>query len=90
MQDTMFLKQQIIGSLEWLPFDSLKFLFELIQILRFRNKPPVETKMSVEPSQDVWHFLAEETGTIQAPVDWAINHDHYLYGTPKQTEVLNE
>ncbi len=90
MQDSMFLKQQIIGSLEWLSFDSLKFLFELIQILRFKNTTPSETKISAEPSQNLWHFLAEETGTIQAPIDWAINHDYYLYGTPKQIEVINE
>jgi len=90
MPDALFFRQQIISSLESLSLESLKFLFELIQFLRFRNKPPLEPKISPEPAPDVWQFLAEETGTIQAPVDWAINHDHYLYGTPKQTEVIRE
>ena len=89
MQDALFFRQQIISSLESLSLDSLKFLFEMIQFLRFKNTPPLEPKSS-EPAQDVWHFLAEETGTIQAPVDWAINHDHYLYGTPKQFEAKKE
>lgn len=32
----------------------------------------------------VWDLLASLTGTIEAPSDWASEHDHYLYGTPKR------
>lgn len=28
----------------------------------------------------------EQIGTIEGPEDWSVNHDHYLYGTPKKGE----
>jgi hypothetical protein len=28
--------------------------------------------------------LESLTATIEAPADWSSEHDHYLYGTPKQ------
>ena len=33
---------------------------------------------------DVWDTLAKLSGTIEAPADWAGEHDHYLYGTPRR------
>ncbi|MBI4787749.1 MAG: hypothetical protein HY782_11955 [Chloroflexi bacterium] len=33
---------------------------------------------------DAWDVLSTLTGVIDAPVDWAGEHDHYLYGTPKR------
>ena len=33
---------------------------------------------------DAWEVLEALTGTVEAPTDWAIEHDHYLYGTPKR------
>lgn len=32
---------------------------------------------------DVWAVLEELAGTVEAPPDWSIEHDHYLYGRPK-------
>ncbi|MEH2383221.1 MAG: hypothetical protein V7K27_30770 [Nostoc sp.] len=29
---------------------------------------------------DVWDVLEDLTGTVDAPEDWASQHDHYLYG----------
>jgi len=37
-----------------------------------------------EPVNDVWDLLENLAGTVDAPEDWSIEHDHYLYGTPKQ------
>lgn len=34
-------------------------------------------------AQDAWDILTELTGSVEAPADWAAEHDHYLYGTPK-------
>jgi hypothetical protein len=31
-----------------------------------------------------WDVLATLVGTLEAPADWAAEHDHYLYGTPKR------
>ncbi|EDN65450.1 conserved hypothetical protein [Beggiatoa sp. PS] len=35
-------------------------------------------------SGNAWEVLKAFTGTVEAPNDWSIQHDHYLYGTPKQ------
>jgi hypothetical protein len=32
----------------------------------------------------VWDVIESLVGTVDAPVDWSIEHDHYLYGTPKR------
>ncbi|HYH79877.1 MAG TPA: hypothetical protein VEX86_08765 [Longimicrobium sp.] len=34
-------------------------------------------------SVDAFAVLESLTGSIDAPADWAAEHDHYLYGTPK-------
>lgn len=36
------------------------------------------------PQENAWDILEALTGTIEAPEDWAVEHDHYLYGPPKQ------
>ena len=33
---------------------------------------------------DAWAVLRSLVGTVDAPADWAEEHDHYLYGTPKR------
>jgi hypothetical protein len=35
---------------------------------------------------NVWDLLETMSGTVDAPTDWASEHDHYLYGTPKNIE----
>jgi hypothetical protein len=37
-----------------------------------------------QESSHAWDVLESLTGTIEAPTDWSAEHDHYLYGTPKQ------
>ena len=49
---------------------------------RYRLK--VEEVEPVPTSADVWETLAQLTGAVEAPVDWACEHDYYLYGTPKK------
>jgi hypothetical protein len=34
-------------------------------------------------TQSAWDVLDQLTGAIEEPEDWASEHDHYLYGTPK-------
>lgn len=41
------------------------------------------------PSIDAWDVLEALTGTVDAPQDWSSEHDHYLYGTPKQATPDN-
>ena len=35
-------------------------------------------------SGDAWAVLSSLVGTVDAPSDWAEEHDHYLYDTPKR------
>lgn len=34
--------------------------------------------------QDAWDELEALAGTVEAPRDWAQEHDHYLYSAPKK------
>lgn len=36
-----------------------------------------------EPYEDPFRYLLKHAGTIEGPADWSVEHDHYLYGTPK-------
>ncbi len=33
----------------------------------------------------LWSVLQKHVGSVSAPPDWAGEHDHYLYGTPKRS-----
>lgn len=33
---------------------------------------------------NAWDELEVLAGSVEAPQDWAEQHDHYLYGTPKR------
>jgi hypothetical protein len=35
----------------------------------------------------VWDLLEQAAGTVEMPADWASEHDHYLYGTPKRSSA---
>jgi hypothetical protein len=36
----------------------------------------------LQSSGNAWDVLESLTGTVEAPIDWSAEHDHYLYGTP--------
>ncbi len=36
------------------------------------------------PQTTVWDVLDSLAGSVAAQPDWAEEHDHYLYGTPKR------
>ncbi len=41
-----------------------------------------------DPQMTAWDVLDSLAGSVDAPADWASQHDHYLYGNPKrQTEA---
>jgi len=51
------------------------------------NKPYillVTEKKEVSGPLDAWGVLGRLTGTVDAPQDWAEEHDHYLYRSPKR------
>jgi len=43
----------------------------------------IETEPATVPIGDAWDVLEAFAGKVEAPSDWSIEHDHYLYGTPK-------
>jgi hypothetical protein len=47
----------------------------------------VELPTATAAKQDAWDILETLTGSLEAPIDWATEHDHYLYGTPKRREA---
>ena len=47
--------------------------------------PPAQTSGQTADA-DAFAVLEALTGSIEAPEDWAAEHDHYLYGTPKRGE----
>ena len=44
----------------------------------------VEQEVSTVEGKNAWDILAQLTGMVEGPEDWAAEHDHYLYGTPKR------
>lgn len=52
-------------------------------------KPNVRYRITIEDDesiaeQSIWEVLSDFSGNIDGPEDWSEEHDHYLYGTPKQ------
>lgn len=39
--------------------------------------------------KDAWDTLEELIGSVEGPKDWSVEHDHYLYGTPKRRKRTN-
>jgi hypothetical protein len=39
---------------------------------------------AADDAADAWDVLDRFAGTVDAPSDWASQHDHYFYGTPKR------
>jgi len=51
--------------------------------------------LQIKQRDDVFHslnaldILDKLTGTVEAPEDWAVNHDHYLYSESYMKENQN-
>ena len=60
-----------------------------------RPEEPVDLKLNTryivtieyeEEKSDLWNTLVKLAGTVEGPEDWSVEHDHYLYGTPKRVK----
>ncbi|MBE0525254.1 MAG: hypothetical protein IBX40_13130 [Methanosarcinales archaeon] len=52
-------------------------------------KPNLRYRITIEDDesiagQSIWEVLSDFSGKIDGPEDWSEEHDHYLYGAPKQ------
>ncbi len=48
------------------------------------EKSDAELTQALTDKKNAWTVLREQAGSVEMPEDWAKEHDHYLYGTPKQ------
>ena len=50
----------------------------------------IQSELPSETTGGAWAVLEALAGTLEAPDDWADEHDHYLYGTPKRGRESTE
>lgn len=82
----MTAKERAIQVIDGLPADAtLDQIVETLQHMEPETtvEPPVETEAPL-PEGGVWDLLDQAAGMVEMPADWASEHDHYLYGTPKR------
>jgi hypothetical protein len=80
-------KERVIRVIEGLPEDAT--LDQIVGTLQHMEpeaarEPRVESEVAL-PDGGVWDLLERTAGTVEMPADWASEHDHYLYGTPKRS-----
>lgn len=51
-----------------------------------RYRVTVEQEPRLSEEGEAWDILEELTGTFDGPQDWAVEHDYYLYSTPKRSK----
>ena len=92
---TTQLKNQILTVLDSLPDQLAAQVLDFAWYIKERhalNLPSQQAegqqteRIILAGNEDIWDTLADLTGVVEAPADWALEHDHYLYGTPKQSE----
>ncbi|MEB3213425.1 MAG: hypothetical protein VKL39_18905 [Leptolyngbyaceae bacterium] len=66
---------KVIEEMSSLPDELQQQVLTFVVALRQQHQPAPD---------NAWDVLESLTGTIEAPSDWSTEHDHYLYGVPKQ------
>lgn len=71
-----------------LPADVLPGTHRVVLVIEEAPVQTVQQTTAVQLSEtevgDAWDVLKAHAGSVEMPEDWAIEHDHYLYGTPKR------
>jgi hypothetical protein len=44
----------------------------------------IEDEVKNATSDTAWDVLERLQGSVNGPTDWSVEHDHYLYGSPKR------
>ena len=86
-------KEQLLQEIQHSPELLIKEVLDFLLFARSRNYPFVEPKVLDKPTnqQPIWEFAQElmqdapPEELAKLPADSARNHDHYLYGAPKQS-----
>ena len=66
---------QVVEEMNDLPDDLQQQVLTFIVTLRQQQQQTA--------GGDAWDVLESLSGTVEAPADWSIEHNHYLYGTPQ-------
>lgn len=80
------LEQAILEKLQALPDRKQEEVLALVDQMLKQEQP--QTRENVRPIWEIIEEIASEAppGTWDdVPTDGSVNHDHYLYGAPKQT-----
>lgn len=85
----MTAKERVIQVLQGMPEDAtLDEILERLQDLEDESAREVGTgSEEAIPEGGVWALLRGAAGAVEMPTDWAAEHDHYLYGTPKRSST---
>jgi hypothetical protein len=69
---------KLIEEMNELPDGLQQQVLEFVETLRQQH---------LQTFGNAWDVLESIAGTVEAPVDWSAQHEHYLYGTPKYPET---
>jgi hypothetical protein len=77
----------ILVKLQDLELEQQQQVLEFAEWLAQRHK----TSLNEQPKKFIWEKISEITAQVpdevweRIPTDGAVQHDHYLYGTPKKS-----
>jgi len=54
--------------------------------LNARYRITYESSPPAAPAPSIWDYFESVAGSVEAPRDWADEHDHYIHGTPKRRQ----
>jgi hypothetical protein len=54
------------------------------------DEGPAPAPSEANGSLDLFDRIEATTGMLDGPVDWAAEHDHYLYGAPRKSDGHTE
>jgi hypothetical protein len=88
----MTVREQLLQEIQHSPELLIKEVLDFLLFAKSRNYPFVEPKVVDKQTthQPIWEFAQElmqnapPEELAKLPADSARNHDHYLYGAPKQ------
>ena len=93
----MTIKEQALRAIQALPDDATieDAIAQLRRVSETADQLPAANSSSqaegngasASAGGGVWTLLGSLAGTVSAPEDWAAQHDHYVYGTPKRSSA---
>ena len=90
MEAAEVLKEQVLKVLDDMPPQQLAQILDYVLFVKERHSGESQLEVSSSPAPDLWSLLTSLQGSVDAPSDWSLEHDHYLYGTPKHSQTSNE